>query len=504
METTAPEVSPPEERLHYMKSPPWGHQVSALRFLFKQFWPLKDWEKRRRSNGIPDGGGALLAMEMGTGKTYLGMAMACHLKHIDTVLIVAPLRVAPVWRAQFERHTQRDDLRIVTLGDDAGTVTRKRDLVEQQRQIAAVAKQRLVVIVNYESLYREPLGQWMLKQTWGLIILDESHRIKSATGRTSKFCDHLSSRSIYRLLMTGTPMPHSPLDIFAQFRFIVPGLLEDHFVKFRLRYAIYGGFQGRQVTGYQNLDVLQEKIAPHTFRVSKDVLDLPPNLSVTYSCDLSAGAMRVYLGLKRDLIAEVEAGTVTAANALVKLLRLQQVTGGYIKTDDGQTVPVDSVNAKAGLLQDTLEDIAADEPVVVFCNFKSDLATVHAVAERLGRGCLELSGSRDDLSAWQQGKAPILAVQIRSGGVGIDLTRARYSIYYSLTFSLGDYEQSLSRVHRPGQTRPVLQIHLTCKGTVDEQIMTALDARQEVVASVLSSLTQGVKPDVSTTPNDHR
>ena len=76
----------------------------------------------------------------------------------------------------------------------------------------------------------------------------------------------------------------------------------------------------------------------------------------------------------------------------------------------------------------------------------------------------------------------------RSGGVGIDLTRARYSIYYSLGFSLGSYEQSLARIHRPGQTRPVEYIHLLAKDTVDEKVMAALAHRADVVNSVLQQM----------------
>jgi SNF2 family DNA or RNA helicase len=112
-------------------------------------------------------------------------------------------------------------------------------------------------------------------------------------------------------------------------------------------------------------------------------------------------------------------------------------------------------------------------------------------AERLLTRALELSGRRDQLKEWLEDKSndkPILAVQIQAGGVGIDLTRSRYGIYYSLGFSLGDYLQSLARIHRPGQTRPVAYYHLLIRGTVDEIIMRALAARQNVVDSVLEEL----------------
>ncbi|MBE0656622.1 MAG: DEAD/DEAH box helicase, partial [Bryobacteraceae bacterium] len=122
------------------------------------------------------------------------------------------------------------------------------------------------------------------------------------------------------------------------------------------------------------------------------------------------------------------------------------------------------------------------------CRFHKDLEAVNRVADETGRRSLELSGRADELQLWQAGGAPVLAVQIDSGGVGVDLTRARYAIYYSLGFSLGSYEQSLARIHRPGQTRPVTYIHLLAEGTVDQKVMTALARRSDVVNSVLQQM----------------
>ena len=107
---------------------------------------------------------------------------------------------------------------------------------------------------------------------------------------------------------------------------------------------------------------------------------------------------------------------MTAANALVKLLRLQQVANGIVKTDDGEEHRVD--DAKKRLLADTLEDIGGDEPVVVFCRFHPDLDAVHEACESHGYTSLELSGRRDEVRRWQDGEAQVLAVQIQAGGGG--------------------------------------------------------------------------------------
>ena len=151
-------------------------------------------------------------------------------------------------------------------------------------------------------------------------------------------------------------------------------------------------------------------------------------------------------------------------------------------------------SAKLKLLADTLEDIGAEEPVVVFGRFHADLDAVHEACIQVGAAnetamkSLELSGRRDEIARWQAGEAQVLAVQIDSGGEGVDLTRARYSIFYSTGFKLGKYEQAKARTHRPGQEKPVTHIHLVARNTVDVKIMRALERRAEVIEAILAEI----------------
>ena len=106
----------------------------------------------------------------------------------------------------------------------------------------------------------------------------------------------------------------------------------------------------------------------------------------------------------------------------------------------------------------------------------------------MGYTTLELSGRRDELKRWQDGEAQVLAVQISAGGVGVDFTRARYSIYYSLSFSLGEYDQAL-QAHAPARPdAPGEHIHLVARDTVDVKIMRALEKRAEIVQSILAEI----------------
>jgi SNF2 family DNA or RNA helicase len=453
-----------------LRTTPWRHQREAVTFVQQ----LHGRGKR----------GAMIAAVMGTGKSAMTVYL-CAEEGFQLILILCPLRVVQVWKPQFEMHSTVPFL-VVALDDSFSNVRVKRDEAERKIRLAKARGVPVVVVINYDSAWRTPFAEWALKQKWDLVVADEIHRCKAPGGKASRYLARLGKAARFRLGLSGTPMPHSPLDVYGYFRFIDPTIFGWSFNRFRQHFAVMGGYQNHQVVAYDNLDELNRKFYSVTFACGKDVLDLPPEVHITYTCQLGTEARRTYRSLKRNLMAELDAGEVTAANALVKLLRLQQTTGGFIRTDDGHDVQIDS--AKMNLLRDVLEDIAPDEAVVVFCRFHKDLEAVNRVADETGRRSLELSGRMDELKLWQAGEAPVLAVQIDSGGVGVDLTRARYSIYYSLGFSLGSYEQSLARIHRPGQTRPVEYIHLLAQDTVDEQVMAALARRSDVVNSVLQQM----------------
>ena len=453
-----------------MLTQPWRHQRAAFKFCLDKF-----------AAGMH---GILLAMGMGTGKTLVACLVLLHLL-AKRILIAAPLRVVQVWITEIERHVGIERV-VVALDEDAGSVAKKKELAEQKMRLAETLNVPFICVINYDSAWREPFASWAEKQRWDLVILDEAHRIKSPSGKASLFFKRLRKLAAYRIALTGTPMPHGPMDVFAIFRALDITIFGPAFSPFRAKYAVMGGYQSKQITGYQKLDELEALMGRITFRVGPEVLDLPPATHVTYHCDLGPEARRVYKDLDTDFVAEYLTGLITAANALVKLTRLQQVANGVVKDDNGIEHRIDI--AKQKLLADTLEDIGKDEPAVVFCRFHLDLDAVHEACQTHGYTSLELSGRRDELKQWQDGGAQVLAVQIQAGGVGVNLTRARFCIYFSLSFSLGDYEQSEKRVHRPGQTRPVEYIHLVARNTVDVKIMRALEKRAEIVESILAEI----------------
>jgi len=426
---------------------------------------------------------------MGSGKSRVAIeALKYHRLH--PILILCPLRVVEVWREQFEIHAP-GEYDFLALDERGGTVQEKARAARDRLAWATARRRPLAICINYDAARLEPFAHWALTNLWGLVIADEIHKIKEAAGLTSRFLGRLALRARYRLGLTGTPMPHSPLDVWAQFRFIDRTVYDPTFTSFRQRYAVLGGYYNRQVIQYHDLQELRAKFFSRAFQVGPEVLDLPDVQEQTLYCALTPQGARLYTEMERDLVTWIESSPapVVAANALVRLLRLQQITSGTVTDTRGEEHIVDS--AKEDLLADLLEDLPPEEPVVVFARFRCDLAAVYRVAHKLGRIPGELSGQCDDLAAFQRGRSTdpvILAVQIQAGGVGISLVRAAYGVYYSLGFNLADYLQSRARLHRAGQQRPVRFYHLAAHHTVDEMVMRALERRQDLVESVLQEM----------------
>jgi len=448
------------------KTPAWQHQKEA----FTKCVSL--WE-----SGVSHG--FLLGHDMGVGKTLTAISIINYFK-ARRVFVMCPLSVVSVWPQQFAEHSLMP-YNVVPLDEGSVAERAQRAKEELERDIPTV------LVMNTEAMWRDPMRKVLLEHQWDIVVADECHRLKSPGGKASRFAALLRDRAKYRLGLTGTVLPHGPMDIYAQYRFLDPGIFGTSFTSFKARYAVMGGYQGYQIVGYRNEQELHDRMMSIAHMVkATDVQDLPDVVHQTRYCTLGTRAMRVYKQLEEDFYAQVEAGEITASNALVKLLRLQQITSGYMHTDDGGEYEIDT--SKAGVLKDVFEDLPQDEPVVVFCKFHADLDKVHEIARQCGRTSCELSGRRKELEQWQQGCYNVLAAQIQAGSVGVSFTRARVQIYYSLGFSLGDYQQSLKRIHRPGQNSKVLYIHIIARRTVDQDVYRALQKKQDVVEFILNGL----------------
>ena len=431
---------------------------------------------------------ALLAHEMGSGKSFTTVAVVNN-RNCRAVLILCPVSVRGVWRREFAKWSAIN-YEVIVL--EKGTVARKIKEAAERTLLAEAHGKPFVVVTNYESARDKKFVAWAKLRKWDMVIADESHRAKSHDSSTSKQLAEIGKCAKYRLALTGTPMPHSPLDIFGQFRFLDAGIFGTSFTAFRGEYAITGALGAYHIVGYRNLEQLAQRmnLLTHEVKMSDTDIELPPVSHIRRSCEIED--RKGYDDLCEEMIAQVDDGTITASNALVKLLRLQQWTSGVVVDDDG--VERMTGTEKRGLLEDLLEDLPRDRPVVVFCNFIRSLDIVAEVVTKSGRKFGEISGRRKDLTANSEFPPDIdvLAVQYQAGGVGIDLTRANYAICYDHTWNMGNNDQAMARVHRPGQVHPTFIYHLIVENTIDDVVVRALERKRDVVEGVLEFLRGGV------------
>lgn len=419
-------------------------------------------------------------MFMGTGKSKVTADLIANREHQKN-LIVCPKRVINVWPKQFDEHCAAD-VNVVPL--IKGTAVQKAKILQEYKGPYPV-----VFITNYDMMWREPFASQILRFGFDLTAMDEGHRIKKPGGKASRFAHKLGKITPWKLDLTGTPMAHSPLDIYGQYRYLDQSIFGTNFEKFRSEYARMGGYQMREVVEWINQEKLAEKMYSIAINIPEDVLDLPDVLEQTYYVDLPPAMMKMYKKLEKTRVLDTGEGIVTASNSLVKQMRLQQLTSGFIKTDDKNMVMLD--NSKQSMFYDILDDIHPLEPIVVFARFHEDLDRIEAVCKLQGRRYAEVSGRKDQLKAWQGGEFDVVGVQIQSGSEGEDYTRSRYGIYYSHAPSLKDFKQSKSRIKRPGQKRSMFYIYLVARGTVDVSIMEALKTNQEVIDYIDSIWARG-------------
>lgn len=478
-----------------LKRPLWRHQALAVGAV-----------EARWGAGRP---GVLWAMAMGTGKSAAAAAVIS--RHPGRVLILCPRSVVRVWPRELAE-TLHDPPRVVPI---EGTAAARIKALESVR-----AARNVVVVANYEATRSQAIYSALRAGDWDMLILDESHRMKSPTGSDSRHVWMIAEAIPRRLALTGTPMPHSPLDAFAQARILDPAVLGTAVTAFKQRYAILGGYGGKEIVSWRGVDELAGKLAQLTFSVDSDVLDLPPLHHINVDVELSAPEAKAYRDMAAEGIihlletgADVDPGIVTSSTILAEMIRLAQITGGAtggVRDAGGESRAEVAVlgTAKRDRLAELVSDagVGPDNPLIVFCRFRHALDEVESVAAELGLTYGELSGRRrdgiDDEARATEGLS-LIGVQYQSGGVGIDLTRAALVVCYDQTWSLGEFDQAMKRAHRPGQAKPVTVWHLLAgykakRGdgwvtTIDHRISRAISDRRDFVSSVMT-LVRGEEP----------
>lgn len=460
---------------------PYEHQVTAWRRAVKKL----TWDNYK-------GGGYGLLMEMGTGKsltTIMVMGTLYQKGLIRRVLVVAPSSVCPVWPKEMASYAGFPNICFYPSGTTA----------ERGRQIEAFANDDMpgvkVAVVNYEATWR--MEDALAEYDADMIVCDESQRIKNPTAKASKCMHRLGARAKYRMILTGTPVQNNPLDFWSQYRFLNPMIFGTSFYAFKARYAIMGGMRvnGKpvQIMGYRYLDELTEKAYRCAMRVRKDdCLDLPPKTFETRYVEMSDYEKRIYKQMQKDNIAFVGDRECTAQIVLTRLMILQRITGGFMRLD-GDEASMQIGDSKLKALKEILEDYVGSEKVVVFVRFTDEYGAVCDMLNRMGVGYAAINGavplkSRGDVVNRFQtdSSCRVFVGQIEAAGTGITLTASGICVFYSPTWNYATYTQAQDRVHRIGATQSECHyIHLIAKGTVDEDVMAALEEKKNLADLVV-------------------
>lgn len=230
--------------------------------------------------------------------------------------------------------------------------------------------------------------------------------------------------------------------------------------------------------------------------MAKDYLDIPKRIDNVININLPKGSIDKYKQLEKELVIELGENDITAANAAVLTNKLLQISNGAIYSEDKSVVEIHDEKLKA--LLDIIES-ANGKPVLIFYSFKHDF---DRIVNFLNCKKLKAVGLRDsdDIRKWNNGEIPILLIHPASAGHGLNLQYGgNIIIWFGLTWSLELYQQANARLHRQGQKQSVIIHHLVAKGTVDEDVIKALDNKEvnqnTLLEAVKARLRRGITDD---------
>lgn len=438
-----------------------------------------------------------LLFEMGCGKTLTAIAIAgagYQMGKVERLLIVAPTSVVAVWPKELQEYAKFKYTCKTLLGEKKQRIKQIDDLLKFPFKALKVA------VINYESTWRPEILEKLKEFDADMVIADESQRIKTYDAAQSKAMHELGDQARYKLILSGTPVQTAAIDIWSQYRFLDKTVFGDNFFKFRGRYAIMGGYGNKKIVGYKDLEGLIKKEHSIAFRVTKDeALDLPEQTFETRKIQFNQKEKNLYERIKKDSYAELDGGGhITATTVLTRLLRLQQLAGGFLVQDDAQKPQLVS-RAKLDALADIIEDyvIGSGKKLVIFARFIAEVKAIMELADKVLPkelkqvaiyGDIKKEDRGDIVKQFQEDPNTVLFIgQIDTAGTGITLTAADTCVYYSKNFNYATYSQSLSRIHRIGQRNCCTYIDLEIEGTIDELISKALSRKEDMAKTVVDN-----------------
>ncbi len=474
-------------------------------------------------------------MDQGTGKTWTVINDLAHnfrQDRIDCAIIVTPNSIKQQWAEQIEQHLPGDVPRAVGIWVSQPNAQQKKDLAAWVESFQSHPERLHFLIVNVEALgmarCRKFLEQ-IAKQTRCAIVVDESTKIKNRTAERTKGSVAIRKLCKVARIMSGTPVIKSPMDAFSQFNFLDRDILGyDNFFSFRGHYGIMGGYKNKQVVSYKNTDELARAIKTCSFRVTKDeCLDLPPKLYTRRDVIMHPDQKREYERMRLEMLAmlekecEVCSGTgyvfhqqgddsmdghadtcpscagmgaaVSVTIALTQLLRLQQITCGFIT--DGPEVEHWFTDSPPKIMDvmDIIED-ADTQQILCWSNFRPEITRLCQELALRGisygelHGGISEDGRNEFRGSFQAGNLQVGVCHPAAGGIGVDLWRASIANYLSNSHKTEDRVQSEDRCHRIGSEihDNVFYNDIVVPGTVDVKVLRVIRNNRNMSDAIMA------------------
>ncbi len=461
-----------------------------------------------------DGIGALL-FDPGVGKTGSTLAwidgLAARQKDVR-VLVIAPLTAADTWvlqappfmdspvKARMLQGRTVDILADITRAGNWMSVPKTSIMADHKGTRARQVSGNRVTILSMSagalsSFCKERTDivrvlRAVRKYNPHVIVIDESHIIKSATANISKVAYQIGQLAPHRIILTGTVCPNSPIDVYGQWRFMAPWTFSDQYDedyvkspltmskaqkagirpwpigRFENRYGQKGGYGGKSIVGLNDYreQEMNDRVAERSMVVRKeDALDLPPVTDVDVHVTLNAKEARAYKEMAEDLAAEMEDGSLLEApNVLAKLMKLRQIHAGFVKDTDTGTVHIVGDSLRKAVKEVVETQLAGEDRIVVFAYFKSECAMLADSLRKKGVTVELITGATkasERLAIRQRfadvsgnPERTILVAQQRTMSVSVnELVTAQNAVFASMSERRNDWVQARGRLDRNGQ-----------------------------------------------------
>lgn len=477
----------------------WAHQQRAVQLAMSR---SLEYDQTAACPGL------FILFDLGTGKTGTVCSIVRGLwnqkRERLSTLIFAPMTILKQWKREFGNFTRiPEDLVYVLEGSGA-----KR--LKQFERFMTETKGRGIVVLSYSSTRMPQLMEALRSWKPEVLVLDECHLVKNPTAMVTKEITKIADKSIFKYLMTGTPVLKNAMDLYSQFRILDGGAtFGDSFFIFRKRYFVDKNAHMPRANYFPKWDVRPESMNFFNSALARvacmarkeECLSLPPLIEERVLCGMGAEQAKVYESMKQEFVAFVadkrggdEPIALVASFAIVKSIRLQQILAGFVLREDGSAQWFDDV-PRLESLKELLEQVAgAGEQVIVWCDFTHCYSVLLDILEKVGLPPALLSGTvtaeqkSEAIEGFKSGKYRALVANPQSGGAGLDLYNARVAIYYTRPYNSGAFWQSQGRNYRGGSEmhEKVLHYHLYCEGTMDEVIMQCLLSKGDIAKAILN------------------